>query len=582
VSVRETTSYGPAGAVAAEPPRAGRSRSVVVDAVAIAGLIVLAGLTEFFLRDLLTRPFYSDESWRAYDISIGTGFLAHLSTSGAPLALGWVAIENAARVLFGNTEAGLRAPMFVALPGLGVATYLLARRWLGVAVSFCAAAFLLVNSWTVNNALQLKSYSYEGLLAIAAVAAYLLGQRAGWHWARLLLLYVALGLTCVFSVPNLFVVGPLLALDLIQAIRARDRVALRVGGEALAAAIALAHYVFFIRPQAGVASTGFWHKAYAPHQLGPFIRFTIDGVLSYFPGMITGVAGVTNAAPRYRLPLDAHELLAVVVALLACAGIVAAAREAAGRALVVALGGALLLELAGSTMQRWPFGMVRVNLFELPLIYILMAIGAVRLAAALRGRRRGEASPRPVAWWRRLALAVAATGLVAAGLSGGVATARALGQTSQLKSEPVDFSGLRSAVAHARRLATPADLAIIRADYSSPPTWYGDEWLYYMDYYQGYRAGIAARPAIPAANTISVFYVTPAAVTRLLASHPGAPAIFLMEFYMPWGTPSPALHRQSLRTLRRFGYCPASETTYAATGQLTVLLKSRCRTLTAP
>ena len=207
-------------------------------------------------------------------------------------------------------------------------------------------------------------------------------------------------MTCVFSLPNLFVVGPLLALDLVQVIRIRDRIALRIGGEALAAGIALAHYVFFIRPQAGVVSTGFWVYNYAPHRLGPFVRFTIDGVAGFFPGMITGFAGAINEPPHYRLPLDAHEVLALVVALLVCAGIVAAAREAPGRALVVAVGGGLLLELAGSTVRRWPFGMVRVNIFELPLLYILMGIGAVRLIAALSGRRRDHAAPGPVAWWR--------------------------------------------------------------------------------------------------------------------------------------------------------------------------------------
>ena len=189
--------------------------------LAIAGLIVVAGLIEFYLRHLLTIPFYSDEAWRAYDISLGAGFLNHLDTSGAPLALGWVGIENVARLVFGDTETGLRAAMFLALPALAVATYLLARRWLGVGVSFCTAALLLVNSWIVNNALQLKSYSYEGLLAIAAVALYLLLQRAGRRPAQMLGLYAALGLACVFSLPNLFVVGPLLALDLVQTIRHR-------------------------------------------------------------------------------------------------------------------------------------------------------------------------------------------------------------------------------------------------------------------------------------------------------------------------------------------------------------------------
>jgi len=69
VSIRQTRSYRPAGAVAAEPATADRARSGIVDAAAIVGLVVLAGLIEFFLRDMLTGPFYSDESWRAYDIS---------------------------------------------------------------------------------------------------------------------------------------------------------------------------------------------------------------------------------------------------------------------------------------------------------------------------------------------------------------------------------------------------------------------------------------------------------------------------------------------------------------------------------
>jgi hypothetical protein len=542
----------------------------------MAGLVAIAGVIEFFLRSLLTRPFYFDEAWRAYDIALGPRFLAHLDTAGAPLALGWVAIEDAARVVLGDTQAGLRAPMFAALPVLGIATYLLARRWLGVGVSFCVAALLLVNSWTVNNALQLKSYSYEGLLAIVAVAVFLLLQRTSWRPAQLVLLYAALGLTCVFSLPNLFVVGPLLVLDLVQAIRARQGLALRLAGEALAGAIALAHYVLFVRPQAEVAANGFWNPEYAPQKPVLFVRFVIRGLQSWLPTMVTGVAGATNATPSYTLPAVARDALAIALLVLLAAGVVAAARDAAGRALIVVIGGAIVLQLIASTAQRWPFGLVRVNIFLLPLLYIVAGVGVVRLARLLRGRARADSGPAPVTWWRGLALGAGAVALAAAGAIGGVATAKALAQTSRMQAEPTDFSGLRSAVASARLLGARDDLVIIRGD-RNPPLWYADGWLYYMHYYAGYPAAVAARPAIPARNTLPVYYVTPAAVGRFLRAHPASPAIFLLEYNIPGGTFPAALHQESLTTLRRFGYCPTREFGYPATGHMTVLLRGACR-----
>jgi len=531
----------------------------------MAALFVGAGLIVFSFRHLLTRPFYSDEAWRAYDISLGPSFLHKLDTSGAPLALGWVAIENAARLVVGDTAAGLRAPMFICLPVLGIATYLLARRWLGVWVSFGVAALLLVNSWTVNNALQLKSYSYEGLFAIAAIALYRLLQRARLRQAQLLGLYTLLGLTCVFSLPNLFVLAPLLALDLVQAVRARNQVVLRIAGEALAGAIALAHYVVFVRPQAAVANEGFWSGNYAPHGLGAFLRFTIRGIGSFFPTMVTGPAGAENLPPSYRLPPVAHGLLAAALAVLLAAGIVAAARDTAGRVLVVAVGGALLLQLIASAVQRWPFGMVRVNIFLLPLLYVLGGMGAMWLARTLRGRSAGG-----LAWWRAASLAGAAAVLAAAAAAGGVATGKALAQTGSLQTKPTMFGGLESAVQQARLQAVPADLVIVRAS-RHPPVWYAGGWLYYMDSYQGWPPKAAARPAIPPRNTISVYEVTPGAVRRFLAEHPGSPTVFLLEYIIPGNTFPRRLHLQSLQTLRAFGYCAVSDTSYPMTGHLTVL-----------
>jgi len=584
VSIR-TARSGPATKWAGIPAVRRLSRVPLGDLLAVAALVVGAGLIEFWLRHLLTRPFYYDEAWRAYDISLGPNFLSRLPVAASPLALGWVGIENVARLVFGNTEAGLRTPMFLGLPVLAVATYLLARRWLGTWISFGVAALLLLNTWIINYALQLKSYSYEGLLAIAAVALYLLLQRTDLSPARLLGLYALLGLACVFSLPNLFVVVPLLVLDLVRVLRAGQAVALRIAGEALAGGIALVHYLAFVRPQSGVADIAF-QTHYAPHAPAAFVRFVIDGVGSYVPLIVTGVAGGARSlgTPSYVLPPAAYYLLTAVVWVLLAAGIVAAARDAAGRALVVAVGGALLLQLIASTVHRWPFGMLRVNVFLLPLLYILAGIGAVALARWLRGPLRGDGRwSVSVTWWRAIIAGAAGLALAGAGVAAGTATAHALAQTRQLQTVPTEFGGVSAAVADARLQARPGDLVIVRTNRSTPE-WYESPWLYYMLNYQGYPTAVAARPRIPARDTLAVVRVTPRAVHRFLTRHAASPVIFLWEYVAPgaWThnvpgkTFPPALYRQSVQALRQFGYCPVSDTGFPISGHLTVLTRAGC------
>jgi hypothetical protein len=532
---------------------------------------------EVLLGDLLTKPFYSDEAWRAYDITLGAGFFSHLNESGAPLALGWLAIENVSRVLLGNTEAGLRAPMFLALPVLGIATYLLARRWIGVAVSFCVAALLVVNPFIVSNALQLKSYSYEGIWSVATIALILLVRRTTWRPVPLLLLYGALGLTAVFSLPNLFILGPLLLLDLVRTIRGRDRPWLRIAGEALAGLIALAHYALFIRPQAGVVGTSWWKYYYAPHHFDPFVHFVLTGLASFDPFMVTGVVTAENQLPTYTLPALGHDLLAAGILVLLAAGVWAAVRDATARTIVVALGGALVLELIASALRRWPFGMTRLDLFMLPLIYVLGGIGAAWLARAALGgwltrRERLTRRGRLTWWWRVPAFGAFLAVLAAIAVPGGTATAEALRESHQLQAATTEFSEIKAAVAQARHLAGPGDLAIIRTG-RIPPIWYGAGWLYYMNSYQGYPPSIARLPVVAASDAVVVWHVTPAAVGTFLAAHPHSRTVFLVELNVAGGTD----HYQSLRVLRRYGYCPVREYFYDMLGDMTVLDKGACR-----
>jgi hypothetical protein len=251
---------------------------------------------------------------------------------------------------------------------------------------------------------------------------------------------------------------------------------------------------------------------------------------------------------------------------------------------VVAVGGALLLQLIASAVHRWPFGMLRVNVFLLPLLYLLAGIGAVALARLLRGPLRADGRwPISVTWWRAIIAGVAVVALAGAGLAGATATTHALAQTSQLTTTPTMFGGVSDAVADARQQARPGDLVIIRTNRSTPE-WYAGPWLYYMLYYRGYPTAVATRPRIVARDTLAVVSVTPRAVRRFLARHPASPVIFLWEYIAtgPWTrdvpgkTFPPALYQQSVRTLRQFGYCPVSDTGFSITGHLTVLSRAGC------
>jgi hypothetical protein len=228
-------------------------------------------------------------------------------------------------------------------------------------------------------------------------------------------------------------------------------------------------------------------------------------------------------------------------------------------------------------VRRWPFGMTRLDLFLLPLIYVLGGIGAVCLARAAlggwRGRRGRRADRGRVTWWWRVpAFGAFLAVLAAIVVPGGTATARTLRESYEQQGAPTEFSNIKEAVEQARELAGPGDLAIVRTG-RVPPFWYGEGWLYYMNSYQGYPASTARLPRVAASDTAVVWQVTPAAVGTFIADHRRSPTVFLVELNVPQGIH----HGQSLRVLRRYGYCPVHEYYYALLGDLTVLDRGACR-----
>jgi hypothetical protein len=77
----------------------------------------------------LTRRFWFNEVWRAYEISKGSGWWAALKTGG-PMPAGWYFLERASSYLFGSTELTLRLPTALFVPVMAVVLMLLARWWM--------------------------------------------------------------------------------------------------------------------------------------------------------------------------------------------------------------------------------------------------------------------------------------------------------------------------------------------------------------------------------------------------------------------------------------------------------------------
>ena len=162
-----------------------------MDALPLA-LLLIEGTALLLLRGLIGSPRTFDEQWRAYYISLGTGRWGQLHTSSAPFAAGWIGLEWVAAALWGPTEWALRSPMAVAIPAMAMATYWLARRWLGPVPAFLIAAVLMVNCSVLVYGLLLKPFVFDGFWTVVAVLLWLHLDGVAMRWPVRLLGYLGL------------------------------------------------------------------------------------------------------------------------------------------------------------------------------------------------------------------------------------------------------------------------------------------------------------------------------------------------------------------------------------------------------
>lgn len=550
---------GPAGDAADRPREPGLAgngaadrapeRGRTGDAVAVAGLVALtvAGLVRF--GPTLDRGLWFDEQWRAYHIAL-PGLGMDLATSYAPMSAGWLLAEKAAAAV-SHAEWALRLPTVVALVALGLATYLLARLVTGPAAALLAAAATLVNPATVSFGLQLKPYVPEELVSVALVLVWAAaGRRDGPGRIGSGLL---LGLLAVCSVPAVFVLVPLVGLDLAQALRApeerKQRLRWATVQAAVAGAAALAHFALFVRPQSAILGTEFWDGFFLPRDGGAlaFLGRQTEGFLIGFPtgeGALHGVRFAGFALDPLpgglRWPLIAAQLL------LAAAGTRALLRHRVGTGVVTGLFGGLLLVLVGAAARMWPFGFVRVNLFLLPLWWVVLAAGLAALAGHVR-----QAAALP----GRLA---AGAGAVLTALALGAVLGHDVGQVTAMNRPVVALDQeLPTLLDRVRTQTAPGTIDVVNLDGHQGYGPYAKGW----DFYLGQAGREAAVPTLRLGSRDQN-----AALVRFLADHPEARQVLL---YNESGV-GPATARAQAAALRAAGFTATGRFGAPNSGQLAI------------
>jgi hypothetical protein len=497
------------------------------------------------LRDLLTRPLWFNEQWRAWHLSLYRQFLAQLPNSNSPMAAGWVAVTKASALLLGNREVALRLPIALTTPALAWAGYLLARRWLGVGASLLTMVALLANVMVMTYSTQLAPFDLEAACVTAVLLLWLQagdpGRPTRGRWIR----YLAMGTLATFATPVIFLLGPLLVTDLVRGGRRRHWQEL--GPTVAAGALAVAHLGFYIGQQTGQTQGQYWNDFFLPHgSLGQALGFLGRQLASWVPGALTGQTAYLPSVPEGTLALGRVPamLLCGVLLVALASGVWFATADPRLRVLPIAVGGCLALQALASALRLWPFGLARVNTFLLPLGYLLGAIGLHRLLSWLRrlGARRA---------WRPVILAATAVAvtLASAGyLDMLVVGARQLDAIRADARGPAFASGMPQLVAATRNNAGDGDLAVVVHPMAAKG------WDYYMRFHHSDDPRLAGAPRIGPDRTL-LLSSRPNQQDRqrlrtFLADHPTAKRVFVMIL---WGT-RPEQAQEVRRTVRDAGY----------------------------
>jgi hypothetical protein len=455
-----------------------RSRRSLVTAVFVCAAVPTALILSLWQN--LTQPFWYNEQWRAYYISIGGNWWSALKGDGAPFPAGWYFLERISSSLFGSTELVLRLTTAAFVPLVCVLLMLLARRYMPI---FAASVVGLVGGLTGTlflYAVQLSEYEIDAAAVIAVVLLHEIASDAEpvgrWRSPTIYLAYAGIALACIFSTPAIFVAAPILLLDAYRGIRARA-FGPQIIGACGAGLIALVHLEAFVVPQNALTKSNYWDANFMPHNgIGNQIAFTWDGLRGFVTGTFTG--SDTPFLPELLNPRLSWILTAAFVGLLT-AGIVVAARSRNGRALLAGIGGSLALTLIASYIRYWPFGFVRTNFYLVPLLILLAAIGAARMTAVVFERARNAKRQSARRRATMAGIAVSAVTVVALVMAVGYEAGTYRQVREVVGTNPYGIH-IGSAVASVKTRTHPDSALVVAGLLAVPP------WQYYQYEYTGW------------------------------------------------------------------------------------------------
>jgi len=475
------------------------------------------------VRTGFAKPFWYDEQWRAYHMSVsGSAFWQQYQQANAPIAGGWILLEKGATLLFGNVEVALRLPVVLSFALAVVFTWRVGRRLLGGLAGLLVAGALAVNGPLFEFVPELKPYEVEAMAAVAVLLLWLWAAEPDRGlWSRLAA-YTGIGLLAVLATAVVFVIVPLLALDLAQsAPRWRSPLELvrRLAPAVIAGGLTLAHLKWFVLRQSVQLGATYWRSQFVPHgSAGQAWRFASAQLAGWVPEVVTGTLR-PSAAISWLLCLA---LLAGTV--------VAVTVERRLLVLPVTLYGALALQYVAAAKGKWPFGFVRVNLLLVPLVYLLAGAGIARSIVLLGRFDRSLSSGRDGGWQGRvthaadtvvlplalaLAVVLAGWGVVPDGLKQ-IRVARDHTTASGYG------DGIRAMVQQARELQVPGTLAVVCGAMGAKG------WAYYMWDYTGWAPDLIDRPPIGPDRTLLMRAPDQRGMLAFLAAHKDATQITVL------------------------------------------------------